>query len=320
MLNINRSPVAPILHLMPAIVEARALLNQRTIKRPVTLKGVGLHSGLDAKVTIHPAPANTGVVFLAGGSRIKASYENVADTSYATTLRSGEVKAATVEHLLAALSGLRIDNAYIELYGSEVPILDGSALPFVQALKAAGLAVLDAPRKYMKIIKAVTVHEGDKSASFLPSPAPRITCRIDFDRPPISDQSRSVDVDPGFFERELAPARTFGFMHEVEMLRRMGLARGGSLDNAVVVDGERVLNEEGLRFPDEFVRHKMLDIVGDVSLAGMPVIAHIVADKSGHELNQRLLREVFARPDCWIVVEGEPEYTEAPAIYAEALP
>lgn len=295
---------------------------QKTIQDRITLEGVGLHTGKHVRMTMCPAPADTGVVFSVKGRIIRASYENVADTSYATTLQAGNVRVRTVEHLLSALAGLSIDNVYIEMDGEEVPILDGSAWPFVSAINQAGIVALNVPRRYMKIVKAVTVHEGDKSATLLPSPVPRITYRIDFEHPLISDQNRSMDLDSGSFEREIAGARTFGFLKDADMLRKAGLALGCSLENAVVIDGDRILNEGGLRYPDEFVRHKMLDAVGDVALLGMPFIAHLVADKSGHGLNQRLVREAIARQECWISVEGEPELVEADLGMAmtEALP
>ena len=294
------------------------MLSQRTIKKTVRMEGVGLHSGTNASVVLHPAPANTGIVFIAGGVHIKASHENVGDTTYATTLQKNGKKIRTVEHLLAALAGMSIDNVLVELSGCEVPIMDGSAWPFVQALREAGSETQDAPRRYIKIVKPVTVHDGDKSATLLPSPMLKLTYRIDFPHPVIKDQSRSMDLDQLLFEEELSPARTFGFLKEVEMLRAAGLAKGGTLNNVVVVGETDVLNEEGLRFTDEFVRHKMLDAIGDVSLLGMPFIGHLVADKSGHKLNHRLVGEVLASRDSWIIIEGEPTRQDADVTLAEA--
>ena len=290
---------------------------QRTIKEVIKLEGVGLHSGEQVQMVLCPAPPDTGIVFLTGGKRIKAVCDNVGDTSYATTIHDGTTKIRTVEHLLAALAGLSIDNVYVELDGSEVPIMDGSAWPFIEVIREAGITVQGSARRYLKIIKPVTVHEGDKSATLLPSPVSRITYRIDFDHPAISDQSCSMDVEPSTFAEELAGARTFGFMKDVEMLQKAGLARGGSLENAVVMDDEHILNKEGLRYHDEFVRHKMLDAIGDLSLAGMPIIGHLVADKSGHWLNHRLVLEVLSHPDSWMVLEGEPAFEETRA-YMEA--
>jgi UDP-3-O-[3-hydroxymyristoyl] N-acetylglucosamine deacetylase len=287
------------------------MLYQRTIRRPVELTGVGLHTGETVRMELSPAPAGTGVIFRLDGMEIEAVSENVGDTSYATTLEKGRVKVRTVEHLLAALAGLQVDNVYVDLSGSEVPIMDGSARAFVSALLEAGLETLDARRKYLKIVKAVTVHDGDKSATLLPSPVARVTCRIDFNHPLILDQDISLDFDPDSFDQELADARTFGFLRDIEMLEKAGLAKGASLDNAVVVGEAHILNPGGLRYPDEFVRHKALDLLGDLSLAGMPIIAHAVVDKSGHQLNQRLVRKLLAEKEAWMVLEGEPALMEA---------
>ena len=272
---------------------------------------MGLHTGEAVRMELSPAPAGTGIIFRLDGAEIKAASENVGDTSYATTLEKGRVKVRTVEHLLAALAGLQVDNIYVDLSGSEVPIMDGSARAFVDAVLQAGLQTLDTRRKYLKIVKAVTVHDGDKSATLLPSPVARITCRIDFNHPLILDQDISLDFDPDTFDQELADARTFGFLRDIEMLEKAGLAKGASLDNAVVVGEAHILNPDGLRYPDEFVRHKALDLMGDLSLAGMPLIAHAVVDKSGHQLNQRLVRKLLSDKDAWMVLEGEPEPMQA---------
>jgi UDP-3-O-[3-hydroxymyristoyl] N-acetylglucosamine deacetylase len=287
------------------------MLYQRTIRRPVELTGVGLHTGEAVRLELCPAAAGTGIIFRVDGVEIKAVSENVGDTSYATTIEKDRVKVRTVEHLLAALAGLQVDNVYVDLSGSEVPIMDGSARPFVDALLEAGFKTLDARRRYLKIVKAVTVHDGDKSATLLPSPVARITCRIDFNHPLILDQDISLDFDPDSFDQELADARTFGFLRDIEMLEKAGLAKGASLDNAVVVGEAHILNPDGLRYPDEFVRHKALDLLGDLSLAGMPIIAHAVVDKSGHQLNQRLVRKLLAEKDAWMVLEGKPSLVEA---------
>ena len=292
------------------------MLFQHTIKRPVTFGGIGLHSGEDVWMTLLPAPAGTGIIFRVArpGERreeIRAVSGNVGETAYATTLVGGGTKIQTVEHLLAAFAGLGVDNAYVELTGAEAPIMDGSARPFVDALRAAGLQALSARRRYIKVVRPVEAHEGGKSVSLLPSPVPRITCRIDFSHPLIMDQEISIDLDAASFERELAGARTFGFLRDIEMLEKAGLAKGASLDNAVVVGEEHILNPGGLRWPDEFVRHKALDLIGDLSLAGMPLIAHAVADKPGHGLNKLLVRKLLSEKDSWIVLEGEPMLSEA---------
>lgn len=280
---------------------------QHTIMKSVTFEGIGLHSGKPSSVVISPAAPHTGIVFVSGGVVIPASYKNVVDTGFATTLGRGGVTVRTVEHLLAALAGLGIDNAVVEVDGPEVPVMDGSSVPFVNALTAAGIETQDAHRRHLKVVKPVTVHDGDKSASLLPSPVASVTYRIDFNHPMVADQCLSLELDTEAFVAEVAPTRTFGFLKDVEMLQKAGLALGGSLENAVVVDDGRILNEDGLRFPDEFVRHKILDAIGDVSLAGMPIIGHLVADKSGHALNHRLVCELIANPDCWVILEGADE-------------
>ena len=289
---------------------------QRTIKGRVALEGVGLHSGERTRVELCPAPPDTGVVFISRGITIKASCGNISDTAWATSLEKDGVKVGTIEHLLAALAALRVDNAYIEIEGPEVPVMDGSALPFVKAIKGVGMEIQKTPRRYIKIVKEITVHDGDKSASVLPATSSRLTARVDFGHPAISDRSLTVDLDPRTFERELAPSRTFGFLKDADMLMKAGLAKGATLDNAVVVGDDGVLNPGGLRFPDEFVRHKMLDMVGDLSLLEMPLIGHIVGDKSGHALNRLLVHEILTRPESWIMVEGEAEMEETALAFA----
>ncbi len=298
------------------------MLSQRTIKEDIRLEGVGLHTGEKVGMVISPAPPGSGVVFMADGVAIAATHDNVGDTSYATTLQKNGASVRTVEHLLAALAGLMVDNVRIAVDGPEVPIMDGSAWPFVRLLKSAGMAAQNVPRRYLKIVKPVSVIDGDKKASLLPSPIPRITYRIEFEHPLISDQRYDLDMDSESFADRLAAARTFGFLKDEALLKKAGLARGASLENAVVVDDTGVLNDGGLRYPDEFVRHKMLDAVGDLSLIGMPFIGHLVAEKSGHRLNLRLIRDLLARPDCWVVIEGAAAHEAASLTLAmsEAIP
>jgi len=253
-------------------------------------------------------------VFVSGGVRIRASHENVVDTSYATTLGRDGASVRTAEHLLAALAGMGVDNATIEIDGPEVPAMDGSSAAFVKAIKAVGLRELDAPRRYIKIVKQVSVCDGDKSASLIPSPVGRITFRIDFNHPMLAEQSLSLEFGEGMFEGELASTRTFCFLKDVESLQKAGLALGGSLKNAVVLDDGKVLNEGGLRYDDEFVRHKMLDAIGDLSLAGLPIIGHVVADKSGHRLNHRLVTELMKNPESWVLLEGAEGAPEEAAL------
>lgn len=272
--------------------------NQRTLKEPISCEGVGLHSGAPVKLSLIPAPVNHGIVFVRTDTprpvSIPALSEYVVDTSLATTLGRDGVKVGTVEHLLAALSGLGIDNLRIELDGPEIPIMDGSAAPFAMLVKTAGVRVQSEPKSFIVIKKSVTVQDGDKEASFLPASRFRVDCTIDFKHPLISDQVASFEFSDRAFQREIARARTFGFLRDVQMLQKMGLARGGSLENAIVVDEFSILNPDGLRFPDEFARHKLLDAVGDVSLFGRPVVGHLKVMKSGHALNHKLVQKVLS--------------------------
>jgi UDP-3-O-[3-hydroxymyristoyl] N-acetylglucosamine deacetylase len=280
--------------------------NQRTLKRPVALDGVGLHSGSTVHLRLMPAREDHGIVFtrvdLPGKPSLPARCEYVVDTSLATTLGQGPVKIATVEHLLAALAGLGIDNCRIEVDGPEVPIMDGSAEPFAAAVLEAGIRVQEAPKSMLVIRKPVIVRDGDKRAALMPSKRFQIDCTIDFEHPLIADQRVKVAFDDQTFAKEVAKARTFGFLRDVEKLKKMGLAKGGSLDNAIVVDEFSILNPEGLRFPDEFVRHKLLDALGDVSLLGFPVVGQLSVFKSGHALNHQLVKRVLADPSNYEVV------------------
>ncbi len=282
--------------------------HQRTLQRTVICHGVGLHSGTNVELRLVPAPVNHGLVFvrvdLPSKPQIPVRSEFVVDTSLATTLGDGKVRVGTVEHLLAALSGLGIDNLRIELDGPEVPIMDGSAAPFARLVHEAGIRSQDQAKDFLVIKRTVTVVDGDKYASFSPAKRFRIDCTIDFRHPLISDQQYTVEFNDRSFVRELAPARTFGFLRDVHKLRSLGLAQGGSLLNAVVVDDFSILNPEGLRFPDEFVRHKLLDALGDVALLGRPVIGALTAHKTGHALNQRLVAKVLADPANYDIVRA----------------
>ncbi len=276
---------------------------QRTIKKTVSCTGIGIHSGKKVHLTFRPAPANTGIVFsridLPGPSLIKVDAASISETQNATTLGNNGIRVGTVEHLMAAIAGLSIDNIIIEVNADEVPIMDGSAAPFVFLLKEAGIQRLLSSRTYCKIHEPIEVRDGDRWVSIYPAPTFSITYTIEFDHVLIQRQSFHFDGEQGEFVEEISPARTFGFLHEVEFLKANGLAHGGSLDNAVVIDKTQVINEEGLRYPQEFVRHKILDAIGDLSLLGHPVIGHVIAHKSGHELNLRLVQKIVQNKKKW---------------------
>ncbi len=256
---------------------------------------------------MRPASPNTGIAFtrtdLSEEVTISVGMRSVSASSFATSLENRGVSVTTVEHLLAAISGLGIDNAMIEVNAPEVPILDGSAAPFVALIQAAGIVRQSHPRKYVVVRKPIRVRENGRWVEIRPSRRLRISYTVDFKHPMISKQSYEISLPGKAFQEEITPARTFGFLSEVAELRSNGYALGGSLENAVVMDDSGVLNEEGLRFPDEFVRHKILDLVGDLSLLGHPLIGHVIAHKSGHTLNHMLLREVLSKPECWEMAE-----------------
>ncbi|MEL0107142.1 MAG: UDP-3-O-acyl-N-acetylglucosamine deacetylase [Rhodospirillaceae bacterium] len=309
---------------------------QHTLKTIISCTGIGLHSGSKVKLTLHPAEPDTGILFKrtdVNGDKaiIPASWDNVVDTQLCTTIANDAgTSVATIEHLMAALAGCGIDNAMIEIDGPEVPVMDGSSAPFVFLIECAGTLEQDRPRRAIRIEKKIEVEEDGWYAAITPGDGFSVAFEIDFDSPVVSRQSFTIGLINGTFKRELARARTFGFLHEVEALWELGLAKGGSLENAVVVSGDKILNEDGLRFDDEFVRHKMLDAVGDLYLAGAPLIGHFHGICSGHAANNQLLRAVFADPSNWSYVElradlttasvgdhGLPEVTE-PALAATA--
>ncbi|RJQ53721.1 MAG: UDP-3-O-acyl-N-acetylglucosamine deacetylase [Nitrospiraceae bacterium] len=281
---------------------------QNTLKNEFVLTGKGLHSGNDINLRINPAPRDAGIVFIRTdkrNTRIKAGVSSVVDTTFATTLASEGVKIGTVEHLLAAFSGLNIDNAYVELDGPEVPIMDGSALPFVHKIIEAGIAKQAKPVSYLKILEPIVVSEGQSQIAVTPYEGTRITYRLFYTHPAFGEQKLATDITTVKFIKEIAPARTFGFLRDVEMLRSRGLAKGGSLENAIVLGEKEVINGSQLRFKDEFVRHKILDAVGDISLLGLPVYGHIIANKSGHTLHIKLLKKILSSRDSWELV-SEP--------------
>jgi UDP-3-O-[3-hydroxymyristoyl] N-acetylglucosamine deacetylase len=268
-------------------------------------------------LSLLPAPVNHGIIFVRTDTPrpvcIPALTEYVVDTSLATTLGKDGVKVSTVEHLMSALAGMGLDNVRVELDGPEVPIMDGSAAPFAALIAEAGVREQEEPRRLLVIKKTVSVVDGDKEASFSPAPRFRISCTVDFKHPLITEQSYELEFSDRCFHREISRARTFGFLRDVEMLKKMGLARGGSLDNAIVVDEFSILNPDGLRFPDEFVRHKILDAVGDISLFGRPVVGHLKAFKTGHALNQKLVKAVLADPSSYEIVPAR-KHLEMPEL------
>lgn len=281
------------------------MIRQRTLKNVIRATGVGLHTGEKVFMTLRPAIENTGIVFrrvdLPQPIEIHADPHLVKDTRLSSTLEKDGVRIATVEHLMSAFAGLGIDNAYVDLSASEVPIMDGSAGPFVFLIQSAGVEEQSAPKKFIRIKKTVLVEDGDKWVRFDPYDGFRLTFTINFSHPVFDNTGKSVTVDfaTTSYIREISRARTFGFMHEVEALRSQGLALGGSLDNAIVMDEFRVLNSDGLRYDDEFVKHKALDAIGDLYLLGHPLIGAFSGYKSGHALNNRLLRSMLEDQDAW---------------------
>jgi len=278
---------------------------QNTLNGEILISGLGLHSGRSINMKLRPAPSNTGVVFIRtdkGNVRIKASISTVSDTTFATTLAAEGVRIGTVEHLLAALAGLNVDNVYVELNGPEVPIMDGSAYSFVSRIMECGIVKQEKAVSYIKIQSPIVVVEGHSQIAITPYEGTRITYRLFYTHPAFGEQKMGMDISTTSFLNELAPARTFGFLRDVEMLKSRGLAQGGSLDNAIVLGEHEVINGNMLRFKDEFVRHKILDAVGDLSLIGLPIYGHIIANKSGHTLHIKLLRKILLMRDHWNII------------------
>lgn len=302
------------------------MIRQRTLKNVIRATGVGLHSGEKVYLTLRPAPPDNGIVFrrvdLKVPIEIKAKTENVGDTRLSTTLVNGEVRVSTVEHLLSALAGLGIDNARIDISAPEVPIMDGSAGPFVFLIQSAGIEEQNVPKRYIRIKRTIHVQENDKWARFEPFDGFKVSFKIEFDHPVFKRGRQSVEVDfsKTSFVKEVSRARTFGFMRDLEFLRENNLALGGSLDNAIVMDDYRILNEDGLRYEDEFVKHKVLDAIGDLYLLGHGLIGAFSGHKSGHELNNKLLRALLANKHAWELINFE-EGINVPALsYLQAVP
>lgn len=300
------------------------MIRQRTLKNIIKATGVGLHTGEKVYLSLRPAAPNTGIVFrrmdLPEPVDIPATPQNVGDTTLSTTLVKGDVKVSTVEHLLSALAGLGIDNAYVDVSAPEVPIMDGSAGPFVFLIQSAGVEEQNAAKRFIRIKRPIRVEDGDKWASFEPYEGFKVGFTIDFDHPAFSEdtQTASIDFSSTSFVKEVSRARTFGFMRDIEGLRKRRLALGGSMDNAIVVDNYRILNEDGLRYADEFVKHKILDAIGDLYLLGHSLIGSFTGYKSGHGLNNQLLRELLSHTDAWESVTFQAEET-LPICYSRLI-
>lgn len=288
---------------------------QHTLNRTISCKGIGLHTGHPVTLTLRPAAPDTGLVFVRHGVgksvSVKASVCNLIPTELCTAISVNGTSIQTIEHVLSALVGLEVDNAYVEVDAPEVPVMDGSAAPFVQLIKAAGIVPQGRPQPFLKITKPIEVSDRGRCVRIEPASSSRITYTIQYNHPLIQTQTYTFDWSVSAFEQEIARARTFGFLQEVEMLWAKGLAKGGTLDNTVVLTERGVMNESGLRFQDEFVRHKVLDLIGDVALLGLPVIGHLVADRSGHALHTKLVETILRQPECWTLVQSGEAVTSS---------
>ena len=300
------------------------MIRQCTLKNVIRASGVGLHSGRKVYLSLRPAPVNTGIIFrrvdLGDVVEIKACPENVGDTTLSTTLSRGNVCVSTVEHLLSAMAGLGIDNAYVDVSAPEVPIMDGSAGPFVFLIQSAGIEQQNAPKQFIRIKKPVAVDDGNKWACFEPFEGFKVSFSIEFDHPAFhqSVNKATVDFSTTSFVKEVSRARTFGFMRDLERLRENNLALGGTLDNAIIVDDYRVLNEDGLRYEDEFVKHKVLDAIGDLYLLGHSLIGFFNGHKSGHKLNNKLLKALVADKSAWEIATFDDQ-VDVPIIYMQPV-
>ncbi len=301
------------------------MIKQRTLKNVIRATGIGLHTGEKVYLTLRPAAPDTGVVFrrvdLEQPAEILATAENVGDTTLSTTLSNGDVRVSTVEHLLSAMAGLGIDNAYVDLSAAEVPIMDGSSGPFVFLLQSAGIVEQDAPKRFIRIVKPVVVELDNKWARFDPFDGFKVSFGIDFNHPVFDGTPSTAEIDfsTTSFVKEVSRARTFGFMSDLEKLRSQNLALGGSMDNAIVVDEYRVLNEDGLRYEDEFVKHKILDAIGDLYLLGHSLIGAFSGYRSGHALNNKLLKALIADESAWEEVTFEEDEATSPISYAQPV-
>ncbi len=278
---------------------------ETTIQRPVEARGIGLHSGVQVSIRVLPAPVSTGLVFVRtdlDNFPIPASWRHVARVSYATSLMRQGVLISTTEHLLSVFYSCGIDNAYIEINNLEVPILDGSGLPFLELIKEAGVRHYRRKRRYLRIRRPITVEDRSKRISILPDDSFRLTCEIRYDHPLVGRQTLEMEVTPDRYGEEIAPARTFGFLYELDQMRNMGLIRGASLDNAVCFDRNTVMNPDGLRFPDECCRHKALDLIGDLALIGKPLLGHVIAERAGHAMHAQLVSRLMSDPSLYEII------------------
>ena len=280
---------------------------QQTIRKSISCHGIGLHTGCEVDLTLKPAPPDTGIIFFRRdqGESVRAHVDNVSTSAFSSSLGTKQTEVRTVEHLLAAVAGFQVDNLYIEIDAPEIPILDGSAAPFIRLLRMSGIEQQTETRPYLRVLEPVEIRDGDKYVRIEPSSYPQITYTMEFEHPLLPRQVFNYSYSPEEFVQQVAPARTFGFLKDVEMLQSRGLAKGGSLRNVVVVGEDGVLNREGLRYPDEFIRHKVLDLIGDMSLLGMPFVGHVKAHRSGHSLNVRLVSALLRDNRSWTLV-GEP--------------
>lgn len=282
-------------------------LRQRTVSEEIGCTGIGLHSGKKVEIILKPAPPNSGIVFervdVSPSHSVKASFDNIVQTNFATTIGFNGYSVSTIEHIMAAFFGMGIDNVLVQVNGAEIPIMDGSAAPFAFLIKNAGIKMQNDHKKFFFVRKAVKISNNDRSVYLYPSNTLKITYKIEFDHPLIKEQTYEMSFSQPSFLREISKARTFGFLKDVEVLRKNGLAKGGSLDNAIVIDDFKVINSDGLRYENEFVRHKILDFIGDLAILGHPVIGHFIVKKSGHSFNQNLLKKFMEQRNSWEIIQ-----------------
>jgi len=297
---------------------------QQTLANAVSCAGIGLHSGQPVTLTLKPAPTNTGVVFInrngKDGASLAASVEHLVPTELCTAISGNGFQVKTIEHILAALAGLDIDNVYVEVDAGEAPVMDGSAAHFVRLIRSAGIVTQSRRQPYLKITRPLEVVDGDRRVRIEPSSTTKVTYSIHYNHPLIQTQTYFYEHSAHAFEREIADARTFGFLQEVEALWARGLGQGGNLDNTIVLSQDGILNESGLRFADEFVRHKILDLIGDFSLLGVPFIGHLIAERSGHAIHTRLVQQILNHPDSWVLLNADETVAASESRSAKAAP